>query len=213
MPECRIALCSAWACTHFSVTFISILVFSGFPPPLLLITDKTACGKFLSLLSRNGDHSNLLDAYGNWHGICCCHNCQFWLDKNVQFSDPAQLFSSLGIFLSCMILQLLVTVSSWVTSSQIRKAAADQVYLVLLQNGSLVAEDKMERALDILAETCWEGAVEEAKLARSQLYEIAGLEADSTLKTSRTNVSKSSAKKVITDENASYSSLVDSTGF
>lgn len=96
---------------------------------------------------------------------------------------------------------------------KIRKAAADQVYLVLLQNGNIVAEDQMEKALEVLAETCWEGVLEESKLGRLQLYEIAGLEPAAALKSSGTTTNKSSGKNVVVDENASYSSLVDSSGF
>ncbi|XP_042480833.1 tubulin-folding cofactor D isoform X2 [Macadamia integrifolia] len=95
---------------------------------------------------------------------------------------------------------------------KIRKAAADQVYLVLLQSGNLVAEDKMGKALEILYETCWDGDLEEAKHQRSQLYEIAGLETR-VLMTSSRESDKNNDKRATADENASYSSLVGSSGF
>lgn len=96
---------------------------------------------------------------------------------------------------------------------KIRKAAADQVYLVLLQNVKLVSENKLDRALEVLVETSWEGALEEAKHGRLQLYEMAGLETDTCLKISDRVSSRGSARTAQTDENLSYSSLVDFTGF
>ncbi|KAG5538591.1 hypothetical protein RHGRI_019238 [Rhododendron griersonianum] len=96
---------------------------------------------------------------------------------------------------------------------KIRKASAEQVYLVLLQNGSLMAEDKVEKALEIISETCWEGDAEEAKRRRSHLYEVAGLETAQSLKPSY-QVSREDGKRSSSgDENATYSSLVGSAGF
>lgn len=96
---------------------------------------------------------------------------------------------------------------------QIRKASADQVYLALLQNGNLVAEDKMEKALETLSETCWEGDLDEAKRQRLQLCEAAGLETGLVSATSTRGLDKNPKKKGATDEHESYSSLVGSTGF
>ncbi|KAL6981769.1 hypothetical protein U1Q18_023390 [Sarracenia purpurea var. burkii] len=96
---------------------------------------------------------------------------------------------------------------------EIRKASAEQAYLVLLQNGSLLADDKVDKALEIISETCWEGDAEEAKQQKLQLYDIAGLETAQFLKTSH-QISKNGGKDSSgTDENASYSSLVGSAGF
>ncbi|XP_030470997.1 tubulin-folding cofactor D [Syzygium oleosum] len=97
---------------------------------------------------------------------------------------------------------------------KIRKTSAEQVYLVLLQGGDLVSEDKMEKALEIISETCWEGDLETAKQQRLQLFEIAGLEMAINLKT-KTVPSRNGGQKRPTsmDENASYSSLVESSGF
>lgn len=97
---------------------------------------------------------------------------------------------------------------------KIRKASADQVYLVLLQNEGLVAENKIDKALEIISETCWEGDTEAAKLQRFELYDMAGLDTDLIRKTSSKESSKDGGRNaMIVDENASYSSLVDSSGF
>ncbi|XP_047319767.1 tubulin-folding cofactor D [Impatiens glandulifera] len=94
---------------------------------------------------------------------------------------------------------------------KIRKASAEQVYLVLLQNSSIIAEDKTDKALEIISETCWEGDIEEAKRQRSELKAMAGLEETPT----QVIISKNynDKKPIIIDENASYASLVDSSGF
>lgn len=97
---------------------------------------------------------------------------------------------------------------------KIRKASAEQVYIVLLQNGNLVPEDKMEKALEIISETCWDGDVEATKLQKLELYEMAGVELGLLVKPRDKLPNKDSEKEPATnDENASYSSLVGSTGF
>lgn len=97
---------------------------------------------------------------------------------------------------------------------QIRKASAEQAYLVLLQNGNLVAEDKIEKALEIICETCWDGDADLAEHQRLELYETVGLEVGPLGKNSDGSSRKSSNKKPSDlDENASYSSLVESSGF
>uniref|UniRef100_A0A1D1Z903 Tubulin-specific chaperone D n=1 Tax=Anthurium amnicola TaxID=1678845 RepID=A0A1D1Z903_9ARAE len=95
---------------------------------------------------------------------------------------------------------------------KIRKSAADQLYLVLLQNGNLVEEDKLGAALETLTETCWEGDLEEAKHQRLQLCEMAGL-GEATYSQMSKKSGKSYVKNTFTDENMSYSSLVGSSGF
>ncbi|KAL0914111.1 hypothetical protein M5K25_017615 [Dendrobium thyrsiflorum] len=100
---------------------------------------------------------------------------------------------------------------------KIRKAAADQVYLVFLQNATiLMAEDKVEKSLEILAETSWDGSLEDSKLSRLQLFELAGFE-DSRITSSSAVMEEASKgrlqEKSGIDENMSYSSLVDFTGF
>ncbi|KAG0472611.1 hypothetical protein HPP92_014468 [Vanilla planifolia] len=95
---------------------------------------------------------------------------------------------------------------------KIRKAVADQVYLVILQSTSLMAEDIMGRSLEILAETCWDGSLEDSKQSRRELFELAGLE-DNPSKTVETETSRGKHEKNLNDENMSYSSLVEFTGF
>lgn len=76
---------------------------------------------------------------------------------------------------------------------------------MLLQNGNLVDESKIEKALEIISETWWDGYTEASRL---QGY--------TELHTSTSNgVSKKNtqAKPAVADENASYSSLVESSGF
>lgn len=96
---------------------------------------------------------------------------------------------------------------------QIRKACAEQVYLVLLQNGDLVPEDKLEKALEIISETSWEGDIEEAKRRRLELCHTANLENVVQLIMSKSGTLNSGQRKAASDENATYSSLVGSAGF
>ena len=85
---------------------------------------------------------------------------------------------------------------------------------MLLQNGNLVDESKIEKALEIISETCWDGDTEASRLQRLELYDMAGLETELHTSTS-SGVSKkiTQAKPTVADENASYSSLVESSGF
>ncbi|ESW14847.1 hypothetical protein PHAVU_007G022200 [Phaseolus vulgaris] len=97
---------------------------------------------------------------------------------------------------------------------KIRKASAEQLYLVLLENGNLVAEDEIDIALEIISETCWDGDVDLAKHQRLKLYEIFGLEVGPLGSNSDGTSKKTGSKKPTNlDENASYSSLVESSGF
>ncbi|XP_068634659.1 tubulin-folding cofactor D-like [Aristolochia californica] len=97
---------------------------------------------------------------------------------------------------------------------KIRKVAADQVYLVLLQNAKLVANDRIDQSLEILSETCWDGDIEEAKVQRLQLRQMAGLETRVLGKVNSSEPDKRGAgKRASADENESYAALVGSTGF
>uniref|UniRef100_A0A0E0BCJ1 Uncharacterized protein n=1 Tax=Oryza glumipatula TaxID=40148 RepID=A0A0E0BCJ1_9ORYZ len=98
---------------------------------------------------------------------------------------------------------------------KIRKAAADQVYLVLLQNDSLIAAENMEKAQEVIAETCWEGDVEEARRKRSELNEMAGFGAATSQKPGNEQTRRKTEERnaASTDENKSYSSLVDFSGY
>ncbi|VFQ75756.1 unnamed protein product [Cuscuta campestris] len=95
---------------------------------------------------------------------------------------------------------------------KIRKSSAEQVYLVLLQNTSLVSEEKLEEALEIISETCWEGDIGEARQKRAQLCTIAGIEIGQT--SGNGGLPRRPAGKLTNaDENESYLSLVGSAGF
>lgn len=72
----------------------------------------------------------------------------------------------------------------------------------------------MEKALEIISETCWEGDIEVAKHQRLELCNTAGLDVGLLHKTSDGISNHDSRKKPpTTDEHASYTSLVGSTGF
>lgn len=72
----------------------------------------------------------------------------------------------------------------------------------------------MEKALDIISETCWEGDIEMAKHQRLELFNMAGLETGLLYKKTDGVSNKDGGKKTpAADENASYSSLVGSAGF
>ncbi|KAF8672215.1 hypothetical protein HU200_049712 [Digitaria exilis] len=97
---------------------------------------------------------------------------------------------------------------------KIRKAAADQVYLVLLQNDGLIPPDNMDKAQELLAETCWEGDIEEARRNRSEINDMAGFRVSTKLKSEKeTRRTVDARSTVSTDENKSYSSLVDFSGY
>lgn len=74
----------------------------------------------------------------------------------------------------------------------------------------------METALEIISETCWDGDMEAARLKRLELYDVAGLDTQPLGKTSgvdKKDDDESQRKRRDADENASYSSLVGSSGF
>lgn len=96
---------------------------------------------------------------------------------------------------------------------KIRKASAEQVYLLLIQNESLVPEDKAEKALEIVSETCWDGDLETAKQQKLELYAVAGLEVGPLKASGKVPTKFGDMKLATADENASYSSLVESSGF
>ncbi|CAL4917490.1 unnamed protein product [Urochloa decumbens] len=98
---------------------------------------------------------------------------------------------------------------------KIRKASADQVYLVLLQNDDLIPLENMDKAQELLAETCWEGDVEEARRKRSQMNEMAGFRVPTSLKSENQETRRTADVRntASTDENKSYSSLVDFSGY
>lgn len=76
-----------------------------------------------------------------------------------------------------------------------------------------MAEIQLEKALEIISETCWEGDLDEAKRKKLELCDMADLEAGQLPKAT-TNSNKAIVQRRETfDENASYSSLVESAGF
>lgn len=73
----------------------------------------------------------------------------------------------------------------------------------------------MEKALEIISETCWDGDMEAVRLKRLELYDMAGLDTQLLGKTSgiENTDGESQRRQRDADENASYSSLVGSSGF
>ncbi|KAL6573688.1 hypothetical protein OROHE_002147 [Orobanche hederae] len=98
---------------------------------------------------------------------------------------------------------------------KIRQTAAEQV-LSVIQVKILVRPDesKLHNALKIVSETCWEGDLEAAKQQRFELYNIAGLETDLIQKISSGSSNNNGCRNAVTvDENESYSSLVEFSGY
>jgi hypothetical protein len=88
------------------------------------------------------------------------------------------------------------------------------VYLVLLQNDNLILAENMDKAQDVLAETCWEGDVEETRRKRSELNEMAGFGVTNSQKSeNRQETRRTPDVQNSTDENTSYSSLVEFSGY
>lgn len=99
------------------------------------------------------------------------------------------------------------------TILQVRKAAAEQAYLVLQQNDTLVPEDKLEKALEIISETCWDGDSAEAKEKRLELCATCNLDVGTFSKADIGTSHRLVEQAPTGDENAAYSSLVGSAGF
>lgn len=73
----------------------------------------------------------------------------------------------------------------------------------------------MEKVIEIISESCWEADMELTKTQRLELCELAGLDHSVVFKTRNRTVTRDIAgdKMTASDENASYSALVDSSGF
>lgn len=85
---------------------------------------------------------------------------------------------------------------------------------MLLQNDGLIPPDNMDKAQELLAETCWEGDIEEARRNRSEINDMAGFRVSTKLKSEKeTRRTVDARSTVSTDENKSYSSLVDFSGY
>lgn len=74
-------------------------------------------------------------------------------------------------------------------------------------------DDKVDKAVEIITETCWEGDIEEAKSRRLQLCDMANIKPEEILKATSAESNKIVRQTPTADENASYSSLVGSAGF
>ncbi|XP_078448092.1 ARM repeat superfamily protein [Wolffia australiana] len=98
---------------------------------------------------------------------------------------------------------------------KIRRAAADQLYLVLLQNGSLLPEENLEEALEILTGICWEGELDSAKSQRLRLCQLACIDSSAVALETGQGGGKSSIRDsaLFADEKFSYSELVESSGY
>lgn len=95
---------------------------------------------------------------------------------------------------------------------QIRKEAAVEAHLALLQNSILVTEDKIEKVEDIITNSYWDADMESTKLQRLELCELIGLDHGVVFRTRNRTLTKGIAITA-SDENAAYSALVDSSGF
>uniref|UniRef100_A0A1J3H4V5 Tubulin-folding cofactor D n=1 Tax=Noccaea caerulescens TaxID=107243 RepID=A0A1J3H4V5_NOCCA len=95
---------------------------------------------------------------------------------------------------------------------KIRKEAALEAHLALLQNSILVTEDKIEKVEDIITNSYWDADMESTKSQRLELCDLIGLDHAVVFRTRNRTVTKSIAITA-SDENAAYSALVDSSGF
>jgi len=77
----------------------------------------------------------------------------------------------------------------------------------------LISEESMDKAQDVLAETCWEGDVEEARHKRSELNEMAGFGVANPQKSENQKQMRTPNVQNATDENTSYSALVEFSGY
>jgi tubulin-specific chaperone D len=89
------------------------------------------------------------------------------------------------------------------------------VYLVLLQNSDLVPLENVDKAQDVLSDTCWDGDVEVARRKRAEFNELAGFRTTTLQKSENQETRRRAGAQnaVSTDENTSYSSLVDFSGY
>ncbi|XP_020891431.1 tubulin-folding cofactor D isoform X2 [Arabidopsis lyrata subsp. lyrata] len=94
---------------------------------------------------------------------------------------------------------------------KIRNKAAFQAYLALLQNKILVPADKIEKVKHIISVTCWDADTESTQSQRLELCKLTGLDYGVVFKTRNRRVTRDRISAL--DENASYSALVDSSGF
>lgn len=99
---------------------------------------------------------------------------------------------------------------------KVRKACADQVYLFLIQNGEqILGDDILNEVIELIGETCWDGPREEANIQMDKLFDIFHLKAPPVLELASRKLDQRDSKHNTgrSDENESYSALVDSSGF
>jgi tubulin-specific chaperone D len=73
----------------------------------------------------------------------------------------------------------------------------------------------MDKAQEVLSDTCWDGDVEEARRKRAELNELAGFSIITSQKSENQEARRRAGVQndVSTDENTSYSSLVYYSGY
>ncbi|XP_010449749.1 PREDICTED: tubulin-folding cofactor D-like isoform X2 [Camelina sativa] len=94
---------------------------------------------------------------------------------------------------------------------KIRNTAAIHAYLALLQNEILVPEGKIKNVKDILFQTCWDADMDSTQYQRLALCELISLDHGIVFRTKNRRVTRDMMTTL--DENASYSALVESSGF
>ncbi|KAJ4774444.1 Tubulin-specific chaperone D [Rhynchospora pubera] len=98
---------------------------------------------------------------------------------------------------------------------KMRKIAADKVYVVLEERGEIICKDSgKEKAIELVLETSWDGDLEVAKNKRLEFYKITELDAcicETSNSSARRKVDVTKGNE--NDENKSYSSLVNYSGF
>lgn len=108
---------------------------------------------------------------------------------------------------------LLSHLSTYSSLSQVRKQAAEQLYvqLMTIEDMGLYDEDCLEAAYDVLTEVAWDGPVEQVKAARAQLLQIFQLDApdccSSTAAAELQQMRQVGSRRA--DENASYQALIN----
>ncbi|CAH2063338.1 unnamed protein product [Thlaspi arvense] len=95
---------------------------------------------------------------------------------------------------------------------KIREKAAEEAYFALVQNSVLVTEDKIGEVKDIISKSCWDADMKSTQSERLELCELTGLDHGVVFRTRSRTLTRDIATTA-SDENASYSALVDSSGF